>query len=144
MTGTVIRIIGAVLDMEFPADSIPAIHNLVYVVDPEHNRRVPCEVAQHLPNAVRCVSLEATEGLARGLLVEDTGAPIKVPVGPGLLSRTLNVLGKPIDGKGEVNAAEYLPIHRDPPPFTQQRPITEIFETGIKVIDLLAPLCQGR
>ena len=74
MTGTVIRIIGAVLDIAFPVDAIPPIHNLVYVLDDQHGRKVPCEVVQHLPGAVRCVSLEATEGLSRGLLVEDTGA----------------------------------------------------------------------
>ena len=78
MTGTVIRIIGAVLDIAFPVDAIPPIHNLVYVLDDKHDRKVPCEVVQHLPGAVRCVSLEATEGLSRGLLVEDTGAPISL------------------------------------------------------------------
>ena len=143
MTGTVIRIIGAVLDIAFPVDAIPPIHNLVYVLDDQHGRKVPCEVVQHLPGAVRCVSLEATEGLSRGLLVEDTGAPITIPVGPELLSRTLNVLGEPIDGRGAIHAASHMPIHRDPPPFTQQRPVTEIFETGIKVIDLLAPYAKG-
>ncbi len=143
MTGTVIRIIGAVLDIAFPVDAIPPIHNLVYVLDDKHDRKVPCEVVQHLPGAVRCVSLEATEGLSRGLLVEDTGAPITIPVGPELLSRTLNVLGEPIDGRGAIHAASHMPIHRDPPPFTQQRPVTEIFETGIKVIDLLAPYAKG-
>ena len=110
MTGTVIRIIGAVLDIAFPVDAIPPIHNLVYVLDDQHGRKVPCEVVQHLPGAVRCVSLEATEGLSRGLLVEDTGAPITIPVGPELLSRTLNVLGEPIDGRGAIHAASHMPI----------------------------------
>ena len=143
MTGTVIRIIGAVLDIAFPPDAIPPMNNLVYVVDEAHHRRVPCEVVQQLPGAVRCVSLEATDGLSRGLPAEDTGAPITVPVGKGLLSRTMNVLGQPIDDRGPIESDQFMSIHRAPPPFTQQRPVTEIFETGIKVIDLLAPYAKG-
>ncbi|MEG0768150.1 MAG: F0F1 ATP synthase subunit beta, partial [Clostridia bacterium] len=140
-SGTVNRIIGPVLDIRFPADEMPPIHTLLYVQDGE--RRVAVEVAQHLPEAVRCVALEATEGLCRGLPVENTGMPIQAPVGKGLLSRAIDVLGRPIDGKGPIDAEKKMPIHRMAPPLTEQRPVTRILETGIKVIDLLAPYAYG-
>ena len=139
--GTVQRIIGPVLDVAFPAGEFPPINTLLYVQDKD--REVAVEVSQHLAGAVRCIALEATEGLSRGLPVRSTGSPITVPVGPGMLGRTLDVLGRPIDGKGEVNASERMPIHRAAPSFASQKPVTEIFETGIKVIDLLAPYAKG-
>ena len=141
MTGTVSRIVGPVLDIRFSADAFPPIHSLVYVRDGD--RRVAAEVSQHLPDAVRCIALEATEGLRRGLEAESDGQPIRTPVGPGLLGRTVNVLGAPIDNKGPVEAADHWSIHRAAPPFSRQKPVTRLFETGIKVIDLLAPYAHG-
>ncbi|GHU71917.1 ATP synthase subunit beta [Clostridia bacterium] len=141
MTGTVIRIVGPVLDVQFPNDILPAIHTLLYVIDGD--RRVALEVSQHMDHAARCIALGATEGLARGMAVEDSGGPIKTPVGRGVLSRALNVLGDPIDEKGPIDAADRWSIHRKPPSFAQMRPVTQVFETGIKVIDLLAPYAHG-
>ncbi len=141
MQGKVIRIIGPVLDIAFPAGHMPAIHHLVYIED--DGRRVAAEVTQHLGDAVRCVALEATEGLSRGLTAIDTGAPVQAPVGMHLLGRAIDVLGRPIDGKGDVVADRHDPIHRAAPNFAAQRPVTTVFETGIKVIDLLAPYAQG-
>lgn len=141
MQGKVIRIVGPVLDIEFPAGHMPAIHHLIYVENGAS--RIAVEVTQHLGSAVRCVALEATEGLSRGLVAVDTGAPIMAPVGDRLLGRAIDVLGRPIDGKGEVVANQQMPIHRAPPSFAAQRPVTTVFETGIKVIDLLAPYAHG-
>src|SRR5207253_5266075 len=102
------------------------------------------EVQQHLGgNRVRCVALGSTDGLVRGMDVVDTGAPVKVPVGKETLGRVFNLLGDPIDGRGPVHATEYRPIHRDPPDFNELSPKTDLFETGIKVIDLLVPLVRG-
>ena len=139
--GTVIRIIGPVLDIRFPENEMPPIHTLLFVLDGK--RKVALEVSQHLKGAVRCIALEATEGLSRGLAVENTGGPIRIKVGKGMLSRTVNVLGEPIDGKGDIAIQETLPIHRPAPAFVEQHPVTEVFETGIKVIDLLAPYARG-
>ena len=139
--GHVVRIVGPVLDVRFPDGYMPPIHNLLYIRDGE--KRVAAEVAQHLDGAVRLIALEATEGLSRGLEVEDTGHPVLAPVGSGMLGRAIDVLGKPIDGLGELDAAEHLPIHRAAPTFAQQHPATVVFETGIKVIDLLAPYARG-
>ncbi len=142
MKGKIIRIIGPVLDVKFPDGRMPAVHNLILV----HNKKdtVSAEVIQHLGDGVaRCVALEATEGLARGMEVSDTGGPIQVPVGEGTLGRTLNVLGEPIDGKGEVADAKKMPIHRPAPPLSEQQTHSRMFETGIKVIDLLAPYMRG-
>jgi F-type H+-transporting ATPase subunit beta len=141
MDGKVTRVIGPVVEAVFPGDQVPAIHNLLYVHD--GIRRVAVEVSQHLENAVRCIALEASEGLTRGLPVEDTGGPIKVPVGEKLLSRAIDVLGRPIDGKGQIESDQLLPIHRKAPDFSSQKPVTRVFETGIKVIDLLAPYAYG-
>lgn len=102
------------------------------------------EVMQYTGNdTVRCVSMNSTDGLKRGMKAVDTGEPIKVPVGKEVLGRVFNVLGEPVDGKGEVNATKYLPIHREAPGLNEQKPVTEILETGIKVIDLLAPYAKG-
>src|SRR5262249_23592847 len=102
------------------------------------------EVQQHLGgNRVRCVALGSTDGLVRGMSALDTGAPVKVPVGEGVLGRVFNLLGDPIDNRGPITVTETRPIHRAPPPFAELSPKTELFETGIKVIDLLTPLVRG-
>jgi len=140
--GTVVRIVGPVLDIRFPIGGEPPIHSVLYVLDGE--RKVAAEVEQH-PSAgkVRCVALEATDGLSRALPVESTGAPITVPVGMEMLGRAIDVLGRPIDGNYALQTAERMSIHRAPPPFSRQQPVTTVFETGIKVIDLLAPYAYG-
>ena len=134
--------LGPVVDVEFPAGKLPAILNALEVR--LNGKRTVMEVAQHVGNnTVRCIMLSPSEGLGRGAEVIDTEAPISVPVGKEILGRMFNVLGDPIDGKGSVNTPEKWPIHRDPPPFESQRPVQEVLETGIKVIDLLAPYARG-
>jgi F-type H+-transporting ATPase subunit beta len=142
-TGRVIAITGPVVDIEFPAGQLPAIFNAVEI---ERGSAAPlvAEVQQHLGNNwVRTVAMTTTDGLGRGTPATDTGAPISVPVGPATLGRVFNVLGEPIDGKGPVAATERLPIHRPAPSFEEQATTTEVFETGIKVIDLIAPFPKG-
>lgn len=139
--GSVAQIIGPVLDVYFEPGAFPPIHTLLYVLAPE--RKVALEVMQHLSDAVRCISLQATEGLSRGLKVENTGSPIRVAVGRATLGRALDVLGNPIDGKPPVVSEDTMPIHRGAPQFDTQKPAAEMFETGIKVIDLLAPYSKG-
>ncbi|MHB8458690.1 MAG: F0F1 ATP synthase subunit beta [Candidatus Limnocylindrales bacterium] len=142
-TGRVIQITGAVVDIEFPAGALPAIYNAVEIERPAGEPLV-CEVQQHLGNNwVRTVAMTTTDGLARGVPVRDTGAPINVPVGEVTLGRVFDVLGHPIDLKGPVKASPTLPIHREPPPFDQQTTEVEVFETGIKVIDLICPFRKG-
>jgi F-type H+-transporting ATPase subunit beta len=141
-TGHVIAITGPVIDIEFPAGQLPAIFNAVEVM--REGGSLVCEVQQHLGNNwVRAVAMTTTDGLARGTEAKDTGGPIMVPVGPATLGRVFDVLGHPIDGKGEVKAKEYYPIHRAAPSFEDQTTATEIFETGLKVIDLIAPFAKG-
>ncbi|MDY4518993.1 MAG: F0F1 ATP synthase subunit beta [Candidatus Spyradocola sp.] len=140
--GQVTQVIGAVVDVQFDAGAMPEIRDLIYVIDGE--TRTPLEVAKHMGGGVvRCISLKATEGLARGMKVENTGAPITVPVGQEMLGRAVNVLGEPIDGLGDITAKESRPIHREAPVFMHQKPANRVFETGIKVIDLLAPYPKG-
>ncbi len=140
--GIVKRVIGAVVDVEFPSGRLPEIYHAVEARLP--GRRVVMEVVQQLgENTVRCVSLFSTDGLYRGCAAVDTGSSVTVPVGEATLGRMFNVVGDPIDGKGPVEAEKRLPIHRDPPSFTDVLPATEILETGIKVIDLLAPYAKG-
>jgi len=142
-TGRVIQITGAVVDIEFPAGQLPAIYNAVEVRRGDGGVIV-CEVQQHLGNNwVRSVAMTTTDGLARGVVATDTGSPITVPVGQVTLGRVFNVLGEPIDEKGPVAASERLPIHRPAPAYDQQTTETEIFETGIKVIDLVCPFKKG-
>ena len=141
--GKIVQVIGPVLDVAFPEGSLPSIYNALRVPR-EGEVDLVVEVAQHLgDNVVRCVSMDGTEGLARGQRVSDTGAPISVPVGKEVLGRILNVLGEPVDGMGEVGSSVRLPIHRLPPKFEDQTTAAEIFETGIKVVDLLAPYMKG-
>ncbi len=140
--GRVIAITGPVVDVEFPAGQLPAIFNAVRIDAPD--RSVICEVQQHLGNNwVRTVAMTTTDGLARGIDVVDTGAPISVPVGPETLGRVFNVLGEVIDGKDPVTTDVVYPIHRKAPAFADQATATEVFETGIKVIDLICPFAKG-
>jgi len=140
--GRVIAITGPVVDVEFPAGQLPAIFNAVRIEGPDGD--VVCEVQQHLGNNwVRTVAMTTTDGLARGIDAVDTGSAISVPVGPETLGRVFNVLGEVIDGKDEVETATRYPIHRAPPAFEDQATATEVFETGIKVIDLICPFAKG-
>ncbi len=142
-TGRVIQITGPVVDIEFPAGQLPGINNAVEI---QREGQVPltCEVQQHLGNNwVRAVAMTTTDGLARGTAVRDTGAPITVPVGEVTLGRVFDVLGHPIDGKGPVEAEHHLPIHRRPPAFEDQTTEVEVFETGLKAIDLVCPFRKG-
>jgi len=139
--GKVTAVIGAVVDVQFE-DALPAILNAL--TTDNNGKKLVLEVAQHLgENTVRTIAMDATEGLVRGQGVEDTGAPISVPVGNGTLGRILNVTGDPVDEKGPVDATESRPIHGDAPEFSEQSTATEILTTGIKVIDLLAPYTKG-
>lgn len=140
--GSVIQIIGPVLDIEFSSGQLPKIFNALKVEGPENI--ITCEVQQLLgDNRVRAVAMSSTEGLKRGIPVTDTGAPITVPVGIPTLGRIFNVLGEPVDNLGEVSSNDSLPIHRSAPAFTQLETKPSIFETGIKVVDLLAPYRKG-
>jgi F-type H+-transporting ATPase subunit beta len=149
-TGKVIQITGPVIDVEFPPGDLPNIYNALEIKRPAKegsdgaDDTLVVEVQQHLGNNwVRAVAMSTTDGLARGLDAVDTGAPITVPVGASTLGRVFDVLGKPIDGKGEVKAEKRLPIHRDPPKFEEMETEAQVFETGIKVIDLIAPFRRG-
>ena len=142
-TGRVVQITGAVVDIEFPAGKLPGIYNAVEVMRGD-GVKIVCEVQQHLGNNwVRSVAMTTTDGLARGVEAIDTGSPITVPVGQVTLGRVFNVLGETIDEKGPIGESERLPIHRPAPAFDQQTTETEIFETGIKVIDLVCPFAKG-
>ncbi|MHB9026591.1 MAG: F0F1 ATP synthase subunit beta [Armatimonadota bacterium] len=144
VTGQIIQIIGPVVDVRFPAEHLPEIYDALTIADEAHDRVVVVEVAQHLGNdTVRCVSMSATEGLRRDMPVLATGAPIAVPVGEACKGRLFNVLGEPIDNKGPSQTTEKWAIHRDPPSFEEQGIVTEQFETGFKVVDLLAPYPKG-
>jgi len=141
--GRVVQVLGGVVDVEFPPDQLPEVFDAVEV--PRENADpLVLEVQKHLGNNwVRCVAMDSTDGLQRGALAYATGNPIMVPVGPETLGRVFNVLGRPIDQKGEVKAQLYYPIHRPAPPFADQATRVEVFETGIKVIDLIAPFTRG-
>ena len=140
--GRVIAITGPVVDVEFPAGQLPAIFNAVRIGTAAEP--VVCEVQQHLGNNwVRAVAMSTTDGLARGTEAHDLGGPISVPVGPETLGRVFNVLGEAIDGKGTVDTELRYPIHRAAPSFEEQATATEVFETGIKVIDLICPFAKG-
>ena len=139
--GKIVEIKGVVIDAVFP-NELPAIYSALRItVD---DRELIAEVQQHLgDDRVRAVAMDSTDGLARGLEVENTGQPISVPVGDATLGRLWNVIGDPIDKGDDAGRAERWPIHRDPPSFRELSPTVEIFETGIKVIDLIAPYVQG-
>ena len=146
--GKVVQVIGPVVDVEFDDDHLPAIYNAVRISDRGAETGLPvdvvCEVEQHLgENRVRTVAMEPTDGMVRGMAAEDTGQPISVPVGEATLGRVINVVGKTVDKLGEIGATERWPIHREAPPFEEQSTKVEMFETGIKVIDLLEPYMKG-
>ena len=140
--GKVVQVIGTVVDVEFPADGLPSVYNAL-TLDQEGERLV-LEVQQHVGNSwVRCLALGPTEGLARGVDVDDTGAPVTVPVGPETLGRLFNVTGDPLDNLGPVEAGDHWPIHRAAPSFAEQGTSVELLETGIKVFDLITPFMKG-
>ena len=145
--GTIKQITGPVIDVEFASGQLPAIYNALRVTNPsisDQDENLVVEVAQHLgENTVRCIAMDSTEGLKRGDSARDTGQPIAMPVGTEVLGRIMNVVGDPVDELGELQHKETRPIHREPPPFTEQSVEVEMFETGIKVIDLLAPYTKG-
>ncbi len=142
MSGTISQVIGAVVDCQFPAGKLPAIYSALKTTIAE--QELILEVHQHLDgNMVRAVSMGSTDGLRRGIAVEDTGAPIQAPVGPETLGRMFNVLGAPIDGLPAVKTKKTYPIHRPAPLFMDQSADTEVLETGIKVIDLICPILKG-
>src|SRR5215467_7752756 len=145
-TGKIVQVIGPVVDVEFEPGRLPAIYNALQVEGVEnkdvfaYSQRLILEVAQHLGESqVRTVAMAATDGLRRGMSVTDTGAPISIPVGPETLGRILNIVGEPVDKGPAIKAKKMYPIHRPAPPFEDQSTKVEMFETGIKVIDLLEP-----
>ena len=140
--GTVVQIMGPVLDIRFEEGQLPQLLNAIHV--PNGENTVVAEVAQHIgDNVVRCIAMSSTDGMQRGVEAIDTGAPITVPVGEECLGRVFNLLGQPIDEKEAVKGAEQWPIHRSAPAYEEQEPATEILETGIKVVDLICPYAKG-
>lgn len=141
--GKVSQVIGAAVDVQFDQEHLPAIENAVEIQLSE-DKIIVAEVAQQMGDGVvRCVALESTDGLQRGAQVRDTGGPLQVPVGEGCLGRLMNVLGRPQDHRGEIKTDLHMPIHRLPPSLQDQNPTPELFETGIKVVDLIAPYMKG-
>ncbi len=139
-TGTTVQIIGAVVDVEFPSDAIPKIYDALLIDDVD----LTLEVQQQLGDGVvRTIAMGPSEGLKRGMAVSSTGKPILVPVGEKTLGRIMDVLGKPIDNKGDIGAETHLPIHRAAPTYEEQAAATELLETGIKVVDLIMPIAKG-
>ena len=139
-TGTIVQVIGAVVDVEFPRDDIPRVYDALTLQD----RDLTLEVQQQLGDGVvRAIAMGSSEGLKRGLTVDNTAAPITVPVGEKTLGRIMDVLGNPIDKAGAIGEEARLPIHRDPPTFEEQSPTAELLETGVKVIDLIMPIAKG-
>jgi F-type H+-transporting ATPase subunit beta len=143
--GKLVQVVGPVIDVEFPSGKLPAIYNALKVkMSDKKDETVTGEVASHLgDNTVRVIVLGPTEGMRRGMVVEDTGAPITVPVGEGVLGRLIDVLGEAKDNAGPLKSKETLPIHREAPSLADQKTTPEVFETGIKVIDLLEPFMKG-
>jgi F-type H+-transporting ATPase subunit beta len=146
--GRIVQVIGPVLDVEFPDGKLPAIYNAVIIEDEGKATgvaiHVVTEVAQHLgENRVRCIAMKPTDGMVRGMKAIDTGSAITVPVGNETLGRIMNVIGEPVDERGPINSKERWSIHRDPPRYEDQSTTVEMFETGIKVIDLLEPYTKG-
>ena len=140
--GRVAQVIGTVVDIEFPPEELPALYNAIEIA--RDGEKMVLEVQSHMGNNwVRCLSMNPTEGLARGVEAVDTGVPISVPVGNATLGRLFNVTGEPLDNLGAVRAEERWPIHRTPPAFDQQETSTQMLETGLKVIDLITPFTKG-
>ena len=145
--GKVVQVMGPVVDVEFPEGKLPDIYNALKLTNPsldDQHENLTLEAAQHLgENVVRTISMDGTDGLIRGMAVRDCGEQITVPVGREVLGRILNVTGDPIDEAGTVNAAKRYPIHRSAPKFENLSTQPEMLETGIKVIDLMAPYSKG-
>ncbi|HEX29756.1 TPA: F0F1 ATP synthase subunit beta, partial [Candidatus Poribacteria bacterium] len=145
--GRIAQVIGPVVDVEFEPGTLPAIFNAVKISNPtisDEEWNLVVEVAQHLgDNTVRCIAMDTTDGLVRGMKALDTGDPIKVPVGRSTLGRIMNVVGEPVDEQGPIESETFYPIHRPAPSFLEQNTKVEAFETGIKVVDLLAPYSKG-
>lgn len=141
--GRIVQVIGPVIDVVFEEGQLPAILNAITITNPvinDEEDNLIVEVAQHLgDNNVRCIAMDVTDGLVRGMPAKDTGAPITVPVGKECLGRILNVVGKPVDGLGPIEAKNTMPIHREAPSFLEQDTSVHVLETGVKVIDLLVP-----
>jgi F-type H+-transporting ATPase subunit beta len=145
--GKLIQVMGPVVDIEFPEGALPEILTALHITNPaidDTKDNLVVEVAQHLgDNVVRCIAMDITDGLIRGMKVKNTGKPILMPVGDPTLGRLLNVVGRPVDGLGPVEATEYMPIHRHAPEFIEQDTSVKVLETGVKVIDLLVPFPRG-
>ena len=139
-SGSIVEIIGAVVDVEFPRDAVPKIYDALSLEGTETTLEVQGQLGD---GVVRTIAMGASEGMRRGMPVTNTGAPISVPVGEGTLGRIMDVLGNPIDEQGPVQADKRLPIHREAPSYAEQAGSTELLETGIKVIDLLWPFAKG-
>jgi F-type H+-transporting ATPase subunit beta len=142
--GRVVQVIGPTVDVAFEPEHLPQILNAIRIEDPKRDIHLTVEAALHIgDNVVRCIAMSSTDGIVRGMPATDTGAPISVPVGEACLGRIFNLLGEPIDQKGPAKAEKTYSIHRPAPPFAEQSTTTELFETGIKVVDLLAPYQKG-
>jgi F-type H+-transporting ATPase subunit beta len=145
--GKIAQVLGAVLDVEFEPGNLPPVLTALTITNPtigDEEDNLVVEVAQHLgDNVVRCIGMDVTDGLQRGMAVKDTGAPIMMPVGEASLGRVLNVVGKPVDGLGDISQEKMLPIHRHAPSFIEQDTSVRVLETGVKVIDLLVPFPRG-
>lgn len=145
--GKIAQVLGAVVDVEFEPGKLPPVLTALTVTNPtigSDEDNLVIEVAQHLgDNVVRCIGMDVTDGLQRGMVVKDTGAPIMMPVGKASLGRVLNVVGRPVDGLGPISQEKMLPIHRHAPQFTEQDTSVRVLETGVKVIDLLVPFPRG-
>ncbi len=145
--GKIIQVIGPVVDVEFSFGNLPDINTALKLTNPAIDKKTDnlvLEVSQHLgENNVRCIAMDSTEGLTRGMIVKNTEFPIMMPVGKNTLGRIMNVVGKPVDEQGTIETDSYLPIHREPPLFMEQSTESSVLETGIKVVDLLAPYSRG-
>jgi len=142
--GEVVQVIGPVVDVRFKPEELPEILSALIIEDPQHGRTLTCEATQHIgDDIVRCVAMASTDGIYRGMEAQDTGGPITVPVGRATLGRLFNVLGQPVDNMPPPEGAERKSIHRLPPPFEEQGIVSEIFETGFKVVDLICPYPKG-
>src|SRR2546426_3164036 len=142
--GKIVQVIGPTVDVEFEPKQLPKIYNAILIEDKQRGIKLTVEAALHVgDNVVRCIAMDSTDGLVRGMPAADTGAPISVPVGEACLGRIFNLVGDTIDGKGPVAATKRMPIHRDSPTFEEQETEKQLFETGIKVVDLLAPYQRG-